>query len=118
MKRVDLLRFLEESPFADYLETCRNGDHYEEFPIASGLTGCDPGGVNAQVLLYLVYAEKLKLRGVVPGRAAKLAVWLSGLVREDGLCRTGDGITDHPAYASTVGDALGTAVRYADATMG
>lgn len=114
MKRVDLLRFLEESPFADYLETCRNGGHYEEFPIASGLTGCDPGGVNAQVLLYLVYAEKLKLRGVVPGRAAKLAVWLSGLVREDGLCRTGDGITDHPAYASTVGDALGTAVRYAD----
>ena len=70
MKRVDLLRFLEESPFADYLETCRNGSHYEEFPIASGLTGCDPGGVNAQVLLYLVYAEKLKLRGVVPGRTA------------------------------------------------
>ena len=111
---MNLRTFLEESPFVTFLESCWDGECYQEFPVASGKIGCDPGGVNAQVLFFLVYAEKLKLRNAIPGRAAKLAVRLAGLVREDGLCRTNDGVSDHPAYASTIGDALGTAVRYAD----
>lgn len=111
---MNLRKFLEESPFATFLESCWDGECYQEFPVATGKTGCDPGGVNAQVLFFLIYAEKLKLRNAIPGRAAKLAVRLAALVREDGLCRTNDGVSDHPAYASTIGDALGTAVRYAD----
>ncbi|WP_294506243.1 hypothetical protein [uncultured Victivallis sp.] len=114
MNHIRLREFLEESPFAAYVETCWNSDHYEEFPIATGLTGCDPGGVNSQLVFYHVYTEKLKLRSAIPGRAARLALWLAGLVREDGLCRTNDGVTDHPAYASTMGDALGTALFHAE----
>ena len=68
MNQIRLREFLEESPFAAYIETCWNSDHYEEFPIASGLTGCDPGGVNSQMLFYHVYTEKLKLRSAIPGR--------------------------------------------------
>ncbi len=113
---MSLREFLESSPFAGYLARCWNGRYYLDFPVkeAAGRKSGDLGGVNAQALLYHVYTELLGIPAALPGRAAKLALWLSTLVRADGLCLTDGGVTDHPAYASTVGDALGTAAFYAE----
>ncbi|WP_277202541.1 hypothetical protein [Victivallis vadensis] len=111
--RGSLRNFLEESPFHEFLESCWNGSYYLNFPVSSGNPAYDPGGVCAHALYYLVYAEKLGLKQVRPGRAAQLAAWLATQVREDGYCLTDNGFTDHPAYASTLGDALGTSLCYA-----
>lgn len=108
-----LRRFLEESPFPDYLERCWNGRYYLNFPVESGKSTYDPGGVCAHVLYYLVYTGVLGISRVPRGRAAQLAEWLATQVREDGYCLTEDGFTDHPAYASTLGDALGAALFHA-----
>ena len=108
--RGSLRNFLEESPFHEFLESCWNGSYYLNFPVSSGNPAYDPGGVCAHALYYLVYAEKLGLKQVRPGRAAQLAAWLATQVREDGYCLTDNGFTDHPAYASTLGDALGTSL--------
>ncbi len=109
-----LFDFLKNSPFRSYLESCWNGEYYLSFPVATGKTCYDSGGINAHVLFYHIYGELLGLNGLPAGRAAALAVWLAGQVQQDGRCESGDGVTDHPAVASTIADALGTAVYYAD----
>lgn len=66
--RGSLRNFLEESPFHEFLESCWNGSYYLNFPVSSGNPAYDPGGVCAHALYYLVYAEKLGLKQVRPGR--------------------------------------------------
>lgn len=105
--------FMESSPFPAYLESCWNGKYYLNFPRERQIDAFDPGGVIAHSLFYHIYTERLKLKTAVPGRAAQLAAWLAAQVREDGYTNTPDGFSTHPAFNSTVADALGSAAWYA-----
>ncbi len=113
MIHYSLSDFIGQSPFAGYLDSCWNGQYYLNFPAAENNPAYDAGGVIAHALFYHIYSEKLRLKGHVPGRAARIAAWLAAQVREDGYTATADGFSDHPAFNSTVADALGSAAFYA-----
>jgi len=113
-QHYSLVDFLVQSPVNAFLESCWNGEYYLNFPVKEGNDAYDTGGTNPHALFFLIYIEKLKLPNAKPGRAAKLALWLAKQVRDDGYCLTQQGFTDHPAHASTLGDALATAAYYGE----
>ncbi len=114
MKHLAIKEFIEQSSFVGYLESCWNGTYYLKFPVNESNNGYDPCGINTHILFYLVYTEVQQMDCAVPGRAAKLAVWLADQIDENGLTREENGTsTDHPAANSTVADAIGIAAWYA-----
>jgi len=108
-----LREFVEQSPFAGYLEKCWNGSYYLNAPVEKKDDTYDVGGIITHALFFHIYSEKLNLRGCVKGRAAQLAGWLATKIRPDGYTDNCGGFSDHPAFNSTVADALGTAAYYA-----
>lgn len=108
---TDLRSFISNPQFVGFLDQCWNASENNYTDPSTGIASSP--GIQQHLLIYHVYLALLGDRPKHVERAVGLARHLAGVVREDGLLTEPEGtVSDHPANACHVADALGTFCYY------